>query len=130
MMCSQPARRWPPAPRPCAMRAWSRCAPPLWPARSRRGRASRLCYNNRRPARAATIGGTTMFESKEQVREAQERWEQQTLFPALERAPERDVRFMTTSGAPVERLYTPRDLEGNDYLRDIAHPGEYPYTRG
>jgi len=71
-----------------------------------------------------------MFESKEQVRAAQERWEQATLWPALERTPERDVRFMTTSSAPVERLYTPRDLEGNDYLRDIAHPGEYPYTRG
>ncbi|GAB4450429.1 MAG: methylmalonyl-CoA mutase family protein [Chloroflexi bacterium OHK40] len=71
-----------------------------------------------------------MFESQEQIRAAQERWEQQTLWPALERAPERNVRFMTTSSTPIERLYTPRDLEGNDYLRDIAHPGEYPYTRG
>jgi len=71
-----------------------------------------------------------MFESKEQVRAAQERWEQKALFPALDKAPERDARFMTTSSAPVERLYTPRDLEDNDYLRDIAHPGEYPYTRG
>jgi methylmalonyl-CoA mutase N-terminal domain/subunit len=71
-----------------------------------------------------------MFEPKEQVQEAQGRWEQQTLWPALERAPERDVQFMTTSSAPVERLYTPLDLEGNDYLRDIGHPGEYPYTRG
>jgi methylmalonyl-CoA mutase N-terminal domain/subunit len=71
-----------------------------------------------------------MFESKDQVREAQERWEQQTLWPALERTPERDVQFMTTSSAPVERLYTPLDLADNEYLRDIAHPGEYPYTRG
>lgn len=71
-----------------------------------------------------------MFESKEQVQAAQERWEQQCLWPALERAPERDVRFMTTSSAPVERLYTPLDLAQNDYLRDIGHPGEYPYTRG
>ncbi len=71
-----------------------------------------------------------MFESKEQVQAAQECWEQQCLWPALERAPERDVRFMTTSSAPVERLYTPLDLAQNDYLRDIGHPGEYPYTRG
>jgi methylmalonyl-CoA mutase N-terminal domain/subunit len=71
-----------------------------------------------------------MFETKEQVQAAQERWEQQTLWPALQRSPEREARFMTTSSAPVERLYTPRDLQGNDYLRDIAHPGEYPYTRG
>jgi methylmalonyl-CoA mutase N-terminal domain/subunit len=71
-----------------------------------------------------------MFESKEQVQAAQERWEQQCLWPTLERAPERPVRFMTTSSAPVERLYTPLDLAQNDYLRDIAHPGEYPFTRG
>jgi methylmalonyl-CoA mutase N-terminal domain/subunit len=71
-----------------------------------------------------------MFESKEQIEAAQGRWEQQTLWPSLERTPERDVKFMTTSSAPVERLYTPLDLQENDYLRDIGHPGEYPYTRG
>jgi methylmalonyl-CoA mutase, N-terminal domain len=71
-----------------------------------------------------------MFETKDQIEAAQEQWEQQTLWPALERTPERDMRFMTTSSAPVERLYTPLDLAENDYLRDIAHPGEYPYTRG
>ena len=64
------------------------------------------------------------------VREAQARWEAQVLRPALERMPERDAPFVTTSSAPVERLYTPLDLAENDYLRDIAHPGEYPYTRG
>lgn len=71
-----------------------------------------------------------MFEPKEEIQAAHERWEQQTLWPALERAPERDVRFMTTSSEPVERLYTPLDLAGSSYARDIAHPGEYPYTRG
>ncbi|MCU0494064.1 MAG: methylmalonyl-CoA mutase family protein [Chloroflexaceae bacterium] len=71
-----------------------------------------------------------MFENKETVQKAQEQWEQGTLWPTLEKTPERDVRFMTTSSAPVERLYTPLDLADNDYLRDIAHPGEYPFTRG
>jgi methylmalonyl-CoA mutase, N-terminal domain len=71
-----------------------------------------------------------MFEPNEQIKAAQQQWEQQSLWPALERAPERAVRFMTTSSAPIERLYTPLDLAENDYLRDIAHPGEYPYTRG
>jgi methylmalonyl-CoA mutase N-terminal domain/subunit len=71
-----------------------------------------------------------MFESREAISAAQEHWEQQTLWPALERTPERDQRFMTTSSAPIERLYTPLDLADTDYLRDIAHPGEYPYTRG
>ncbi|HEU4327686.1 MAG TPA: methylmalonyl-CoA mutase family protein [Roseiflexaceae bacterium] len=71
-----------------------------------------------------------MFESKDQIQQAQEQWEQQTLWPALSKAPERDVAFVTTSSAPIERLYTPLDLGENDYQRDIAHPGEYPYTRG
>src|SRR5438132_203513 len=71
-----------------------------------------------------------MFEHKEQIRIAQEVWEQQTLWPALQKAPERDDAFMTTSSAPIERLYTPLDLAERSYLHDIAHPGEYPYTRG
>ncbi len=37
---------------------------------------------------------------------------------------------MTTSSAPVERLYTPLDVAGLDYERDLGFPGEYPFTRG
>src|SRR5215211_7384705 len=75
-------------------------------------------------------GGTTMFESREQIRAAQQVWEQQTLWPTLNKTPERDAAFMTTSSEPIERLYTPLDLVDTEYLRDIAHPGEYPFTRG
>jgi methylmalonyl-CoA mutase N-terminal domain/subunit len=71
-----------------------------------------------------------MFEPEEQIRAAQEIWEQQTLWPALQKAPERDDAFMTTSSTPIDRLYTPLDLAARSYLHDIAHPGEYPYTRG
>ncbi len=71
-----------------------------------------------------------MFEPEESIRAAQAVWEQQTLWPALQKAPERDDAFMTTSSAPIERLYTPLDLAERSYLHDIAHPGEYPYTRG
>lgn len=28
------------------------------------------------------------------------------------------------------RLYTPLDIEGFDYEKDLGFPGEYPYTRG
>ncbi len=63
---------------------------------------------------------------------AQERehWETTTLQKTLERFPERQEQFITTSSEPVERLYTPLDLQGFDYLRDLGFPGEYPYTRG
>ncbi len=76
------------------------------------------------------------------IRSAHESWEQQTLWPALQRAPERTGPFMTTSSTPVNRLYTPLDLAGSTegevsaesvshhYTHSIAHPGEYPFTRG
>jgi methylmalonyl-CoA mutase, N-terminal domain len=74
------------------------------------------------------FGDTT--GSRSELCAAQERWEQQVLWPALERAPEREVPFVTTSSAPIERLYSPLDLADTDYLRDIGHPGAYPFTRG
>jgi methylmalonyl-CoA mutase N-terminal domain/subunit len=43
---------------------------------------------------------------------------------------ERDVRFMTTSSEPVERLYTPRDFGDDEYVDKLGFPGEWPYTRG
>jgi methylmalonyl-CoA mutase N-terminal domain/subunit len=58
------------------------------------------------------------------------RWEKETLDPLLEKHPERNVEFSTVSSLPVERLYSPEDLEGTDFERDIGWPGEYPYTRG
>ncbi|MCW5849214.1 MAG: methylmalonyl-CoA mutase family protein [Anaerolineae bacterium] len=63
--------------------------------------------------------------------EAREReWEETTLKPALERAPERQAQFVTTSGLPIERLYSPADLKDKDFESDIGWPGEYPFTRG
>ena len=59
-----------------------------------------------------------------------ERWETTTLEKTLKRYPERQEQFITTSSQPVERLYTPLDVENFDYMRDLGFPGEYPYTRG
>src|SRR5689334_14026009 len=42
-----------------------------------------------------------------------------------------DVRlFKTISGRPIERIYTPAEVGGLEYARDINDPGSYPYTRG
>ncbi len=59
-----------------------------------------------------------------------ERWERETLGPALDAAPERKEPFETVSGREIERLYGPWDLPGFDYERDLGFPGEYPFTRG
>jgi methylmalonyl-CoA mutase N-terminal domain/subunit len=66
----------------------------------------------------------------DKLRQAQAEWEATTLRSALARAPERQDEFITTSSAPVERLYTPLDLPDFDYLADLGFPGEYPFTRG
>ena len=42
----------------------------------------------------------------------------------------RDDLYTTVSGAPVNMLYTPKDLEEIDFSKDIGFPGEFPYTRG
>ena len=42
----------------------------------------------------------------------------------------RDVDFVSQSSAEVEPLYTPDDLGAFDYQRQLADPGEYPFTRG
>ncbi len=43
---------------------------------------------------------------------------------------DRDASFTTLSDQPIEPLYTPLDLAGQDFARDIGFPAEYPYTRG
>jgi len=43
---------------------------------------------------------------------------------------ERPDRFITTSGLPIERLYSVEDISGLDYLADVGFPGEYPFVRG
>jgi methylmalonyl-CoA mutase N-terminal domain/subunit len=65
-----------------------------------------------------------------EIHAALRQWEQATLKKSLDKMPERRDDFMTESSVPVNRLYTPLDVAGQDYLRDIGLPGEYPFTRG
>jgi methylmalonyl-CoA mutase, N-terminal domain len=55
----------------------------------------------------------------------QQRWQRETLEPALKHAPERAAEFTTISGVPIARLYTPENAAA-----DLPAPGEFPYTRG
>ncbi|MBN1102648.1 MAG: methylmalonyl-CoA mutase, partial [Deltaproteobacteria bacterium] len=54
----------------------------------------------------------------------------QSVERKLDRSPERRKAFTNTSGIPVQRLYTPLDLSGIDYLEDFGFPGSFPFTRG
>ena len=41
-----------------------------------------------------------------------------------------DVYPFTISGTPIKPLYGPDDVKGMDLAKDLAVPGEYPFTRG
>ena len=36
----------------------------------------------------------------------------------------------TMSGIPIQRVYTPDDVGGIEFMDDIGQPGRFPYTRG
>ena len=65
-----------------------------------------------------------------ELTQAQQEWSETTLRETLDKAPERQEAFITTSSRPIRRLYTPLDIADVDYQRDLGFPGEYPYTRG
>ena len=78
------------------------------------------------------VDGNIMFEKRklDSVVNEKHRWERETLAKTLARFPERLSEFTTVSGMPIERLYTPVDVEGLDYVKDLGFPGEFPFTRG
>ena len=73
-----------------------------------------------------------MFDEKvlEKIQAGKEKWDQGPVAKTLAKSPEAKPVFTTISGTPVERLYTPLDVKGLDYDRDLGYPGMFPYTRG
>lgn len=69
-------------------------------------------------------------DESDKIEALRDAWEQGLLKKALARAPERRPAFTTTSGIPLERVYTPLHLADQDYERDLGFPGAYPFTRG
>lgn len=69
-------------------------------------------------------------EDLQQIKDARTNWEQGPLQKVLSRFHERKPEFKTPSGTEVKRVYTPEDVAELDYNRDLAFPGQYPFTRG
>jgi len=57
------------------------------------------------------------------ILEEKKNWEKR----CLKKAPE---KVQSTSGMGIDILYTPGDVPGMDYSKDLGFPGEYPFTRG
>jgi methylmalonyl-CoA mutase N-terminal domain/subunit len=49
---------------------------------------------------------------------------------ATKTSAERRERFLTSSGIELPNDFNPSNTDAPDYDRDLAAPGEYPYTRG
>ncbi|HTV57513.1 MAG TPA: methylmalonyl-CoA mutase family protein [Verrucomicrobiae bacterium] len=77
-----------------------------------------------KPHPIATFAGERKPSSEE------EKWEETTLRPALEKSGERASEFTTVSSYPIRRLYTPADLADWSPEKDLGYPGQPPYTRG
>ncbi len=71
----------------------------------------------------------TEEETVGDLKRAKQAWEEKSVKPILDRFPERREQFETLSGIPLDRAYTPADVEV-DYLKDLGFPGQYPFTRG
>jgi len=72
-----------------------------------------------------------MFDSKKtaDLKKQQSAWQEKTEA-GVSKSPERKKTFTTLSEIPLQRTYTPTDIEGLDYEKDLSFPGEYPFTRG
>ncbi len=56
--------------------------------------------------------------------------EKKRYFDTLSGCGCQDIEYTTVSGEEVNELYTPDDIEGFDYNKELGFPGQYPYTRG
>ena len=59
-------------------------------------------------------------------------WTEKILTPHLETETERRTAFTTSSGLPLERVYTSQDwpADGATPAEKLGYPGAYPFTRG
>ncbi len=63
------------------------------------------------------------------LKTAYRKWKKDLYDPARE-ACSSAQDLTTVSGRRLKELYTPEDLEGWDFSRDLGFPGEPPYVRG
>lgn len=73
------------------------------------------------------MGVCEVFDKRQikEIRKEELRW-----IDATKEWQETKERFLTGSGIPTKRIYTPVDIEDADYIRDLNFPGMAPYVRG
>ncbi len=69
-------------------------------------------------------------EAVERIDTARDQWTSGPVAKTLAKFPEQKQQFLTASGKPVERLYTPDARAIDEYQERLGFPGQYPFTRG
>jgi methylmalonyl-CoA mutase N-terminal domain/subunit len=64
------------------------------------------------------------------VRADEARWRREVHDPLVAKRGPWKKDFTTVSGMEVNPLATPENVAGLDFARDLAFPGDFPYTRG
>jgi len=64
------------------------------------------------------------------LKRSYEGWKKTRYHKALAGTCPPQKEFTTVSGRKIRELYTPLDLEGLEYRRDLGFPGDFPFTRG
>ena len=69
-------------------------------------------------------------EALRAVRAGETRWRREVHDPAVSKKGPWKKDFTTVSGMEMNPLATPQHVASLDFDRDLAFPGEFPYTRG
>lgn len=67
---------------------------------------------------------------KEKLKDKAREWEEGDLKKFSDKTPPRQSKFTTPSFEEVKNLYTPMDINEENYLEEVSFPGQYPFTRG
>jgi methylmalonyl-CoA mutase, N-terminal domain len=67
---------------------------------------------------------------KKKVQDAFKNWEENLYKKSVLKKAERLEEFTTASFTRIKPLYTPLDINNDNFIEEINFPGEYPYTRG
>jgi len=73
-----------------------------------------------------------MFSEKElkKIKEKREKWNKEIYSKSIKKSPERKDKFENLSWNEIKNLYTPEDIAGFDYSKDMDFPGRFPFLRG
>lgn len=67
---------------------------------------------------------------KENLKNKMNDWEENNLKKFEVKTPPRQGEFTTASFENLKNLYTPLDINEENYMEEIGFPGQYPFTRG